>query len=220
MKKIILIFFVLIVVFLLGCTNTVYKCTDTKYRYQCNDGNLKEDFNDCPKTYCIKSCPSTDCGTCPVKTETKTLEKNISKYVCVNEQIVDNLEDCFSKSENGLNITINSYEIKNHIESSLLDETAEEGYEFHIFDVRIENTAVKNMTSISFKIKDDAGYSYQEDIGTAVFFKDFFDHENIALHDFSRGKLIFQAKKENTINKMIVTIYIPYEGFREFIINI
>lgn len=55
---------------------------------------------ECPECICQK-CPDCvmDCSLCPEKTKTETETITITKYVCPNNKIVDNVDDCVYKPE-------------------------------------------------------------------------------------------------------------------------
>jgi len=55
---------------------------------------------ECPECICEK-CPDCvmDCSLCPEKTKTETVTTTITKYVCPDERIVDNVDDCEHKPE-------------------------------------------------------------------------------------------------------------------------
>ena len=87
-KTVITCLLFLCIVFIVGCSQTVVK-------YQCVDGTFVDSIEKCSVKICPETtCPKLDCGVCPVKTETQTVEKVVTKYQCYDNSIKDNLADC------------------------------------------------------------------------------------------------------------------------------
>ena len=53
------------------------------------------EYPDCPECICEK-CPDCimDCSLCPEKTKTETETITVTQYVCSDERIVDNADEC------------------------------------------------------------------------------------------------------------------------------
>jgi len=115
---------------------------------------------DCPECRCEK-CPDCvmDCSLCPEKTKTETVTTTITKYVCPDERIVDNIDDCAYEPE--LNTDFNP----------IL--TNEEGTS--IVNVTLKPACVKGKNGgfvyfktgvisrdITFEVKEDVNQEYKE----------------------------------------------------------
>src|SRR3989338_3149445 len=69
-------------------------CSQTVVKYQCSDGSFVDSANSCPSVSCKNDCPQLDCASCPIKTETKTVEKIVNKYQCYDGTLKNSVSDC------------------------------------------------------------------------------------------------------------------------------
>lgn len=92
MKYLILGILLISIVALSGCSQTIVK-------YQCADGSFMDSANSCSAVSCKTDCPQLDCASCPVKTETKTVEKIVTKYQCYDSSVKTSLSDCKNPEE-------------------------------------------------------------------------------------------------------------------------
>ena len=93
MKNIIFGMLLLSILVLAGCSS------QTVVKYQCADGSFVDSADSCSAVECQTNCPALDCSNCPVKTETKTVEKEVVKYQCYDGSTKTKLSDC-SNPEN------------------------------------------------------------------------------------------------------------------------
>jgi len=111
MKKtsiLLLLSIILLGVFLSGCT------TETITKYQCQDGSFKDSQESCSEVSCQTDCPELNCDSCLVKTETKTIEKEVIKYQCSDGTIKDKLADCPAVEEPEVE-ELSDYETSKHL---------------------------------------------------------------------------------------------------------
>lgn len=117
---------------------------------------------ECPECICEK-CPDCimDCSLCPEKTKTKTETITVTKYVCPDNRIVDNVDDCE---------TIPEAELDTDFEPIL---TNEEGTS--IINVTLKPACIKGKNGglvyfkigvipkdIVFEVKEDVNQEYRE----------------------------------------------------------
>jgi len=96
MKYLIFGIFLISIIALAGCSQTVVK-------YQCADGSFVDSANSCSSVSCKTDCPQLDCASCPVKTETKVETKTVTNtvYVCSDLSEVKNKDDCLKSDSEG-----------------------------------------------------------------------------------------------------------------------
>ncbi len=117
---------------------------------------------DCPECICEK-CPDCvmDCSLCPEKTKTETETITVTKYVCPDETVVDNADECIKEQETGLDVGF----------EPIL--TNEEGTS--IVNVEVKPACIKGRNGglvyfktgvlpkdVSFEIKEDINQEYKE----------------------------------------------------------
>jgi len=74
----------------------------------------------CPDCVCeYPECPTLDCDSCSVETETVYEEKIVTKYVCQNEDIVDEQSDCFYTAPSDINLVTTNEDGTNILETSI-----------------------------------------------------------------------------------------------------
>ena len=88
MKNMILGILFISILVLAGCSS------QTVVKYQCADGSFVDSADLCSVVECQTNCPELDCSNCPVKTETKTVEKEVIKYQCNDGTIKNDLAEC------------------------------------------------------------------------------------------------------------------------------
>ena len=84
---------------LLAILFILFGCSQTIVKYQCVDGSFVDSVDSCPAVEHQTNCPELDCSSCPVKTETKTVEKEIIKYQCYDGTTKTKLSDCSDPEE-------------------------------------------------------------------------------------------------------------------------
>ena len=117
---------------------------------------------ECPECICEK-CPDCimDCSLCPEKTKTETETITVTQYVCPDERIVDNVDDCE---------TISETELETDFEPIL---TNEEGTSIAYVTLKSDCIKGKNGGGIDFKtdftsrditfeVKEDVNQEYRE----------------------------------------------------------
>ena len=115
---------------------------------------------ECPECIC-QDCPDCvmDCSLCPEKTKIETETITVTKYVCPDERIVDNLDDCEHKPE-----------LNTDFEPILTNEK-----DTSIVKVEVKPACIKGRNGgfvyfktgvlskdISFEIKEDINQEYKE----------------------------------------------------------
>lgn len=201
MKKRYILLAILSILLLTGCTET-----QTVTKYQCADGSVADTYAACsPRSCPAISCPELDCSVCPAKVETKTETRTVTNtiYVCSDLREVEDKSDCIPEGDKSISTTINSHTIS---DTSWRGE-ADEGYEYHTFDLTVRNGGVTKLLMIDFKIKDSKGYIYDDDLFTSAGLLDKFDTiSDIAPGDFVTGKIIFQIKTDAILSYLTVEV--------------
>lgn len=200
MKKICAILVILSILLLAGCTKT-----QTVIKYQCADGNIANAYAACSPASCdTTSCPELDCAVCPAKVETRTVTNTEKVYICADLREVDDKADCIPRGDNILDVRINSHTTTDIGPQNFFQ--VREGYEYHIFDMTIQNNGAVEFINFGFKVKDTSGYMYNDDFSSRLLLTDgILMDAKIPPGEFIRGKIIFELKKDGTLTYMTIT---------------
>jgi len=183
MKKIsitLLISIVILGVFLSGCT------TETITKYQCQDGSFKDSAELCSKVSCQTDCPELDCDSCPVKTETKTVEKEVIKYQCSDGTIKDELADCHAVEEPEVE-ELSDYETSKHL---INKKQTRDSFEFTVKYAGFDGTDYK----VEFEVKNIGSES------------EYFQPGAIAILDSDKNQYDVGYSSDYTVSTMSNTI--------------
>jgi len=174
---------------------------------------------DCPECICEK-CPDgvMDCSLCPEKTKTETETITVTKYVCPDETVVDNADECIKEQETGLDVGF----------EPIL--TNEEGTS--IVNVEVKPACIKGRNGgfvyfktgvlpkdVIFEIKDDVSKEYREVFSMKGLFN---QHKYFEICDECKGDADFNLEKNKVYLfrlKFNMTVIDKVQYSNEHIIN-
>ena len=166
MKNIIFGMLLLSILVLAGCSS------QTVVKYQCADGSFVDSADSCSAVECQTNCPALDCSNCPVKTETKTVEKEVVKYQCYDGSTKTKLSDCSNPEKYLEEVKKTTFDI---------DEARTKATEFVDDDYSIEELTKFTLSGNTLNIEFSHG-NWVEDIMKKSIF-DFVKKEAVVTND-------------------------------------
>ena len=117
---------------------------------------------DCPECICEK-CPDCvmDCSLCPEKTKTETETITVTKYVCPDETVVENADECVKEQETGLNAGFEPI-LTNEEGTSIVNVTVTPAYIKGKNGGGIDFKTDVISRDITFEVKENVNQEYRE----------------------------------------------------------